>query len=314
MSIYFFEPIPRYTIWGGTACNTYFHCEDRFHDGVGQIWAFSGQDGANLSTVCATQPYVGRTLKDLWEHAPALFGFQTTEGPFPLIISLVAPEDDLSLQVHPDDIQAKRAGYPMGKNEAWYFIRCHENASIVYDHNMQDPEQLKQYIAEERWDEIIRYRPVQDGDFVYIPAGMLHAMGKGVVVYEIQQSTDVTYRFYDYHRKDKEGHERPLQLEEALESLHYEPAPVLDPPITEGPCTTLIRCPSFTVMKIEVDGPLVYETEPYRLATVTVGSGTADGIPVQEGSSFLIPAGARVGLDGKMTIMTTCTERICAFQ
>ena len=130
MSIYFFEPIPRYTIWGGTACNAYFHCEDRFQDGVGQIWAFSGQDGAGLSTICATEPYTGRTLKDLWESEPALFGGDT-DGPFPLIISLVAPEDDLSLQVHPDDIQAKKVGYPMGKNEAWYFIRCRDGASIV---------------------------------------------------------------------------------------------------------------------------------------------------------------------------------------
>ena len=81
MSIYFFEPIPRYTIWGGKACNAYFHCEDRFQDGVGQIWAFSGQDGAGLSTVCTTAPYEGRTLKDLWEQEPALFGFKKTKDP-----------------------------------------------------------------------------------------------------------------------------------------------------------------------------------------------------------------------------------------
>lgn len=310
MSIFFFEPIPRYTIWGGTACNSYFHCEDRFQDGVGQIWAFSGQGGAGLSTVCTTAPYEGRTLKDLWEQEPALFGFKKTEGPFPLIISLVAPEDDLSLQVHPDDVQAAKIGFPMGKNEAWYFIRCRDGASIVYDHNMESPDQLKQYIDDERWDEIPKHRPVKNGDFIYIPAGMLHAMGKGVVVYEIQQSTDVTYRFYDYHRKDKNGNERPLQLKEAIECLHYEPAPVLAPPVEDDPCTTLIRCPSFTVMKIDVDDHVSFKTGPYRLVTVTEGSGTANGTPVREGSSFLLPAGETVLLDGHMALMTTTTEKL----
>ena len=304
MSIFFFEPIPRYTIWGGTACNSYFHCEDRFQDGVGQIWAFSGQDGAGLSTVCATAPYTGRTLKDLWEKEPALFG-GSTEGPFPLIISLVAREDDLSLQVHPDDAQAAKAGFPMGKNEAWYFIRCQDGASIVYDHHMQDRTQLKAYIQDERWDEIPKHMPVHDGDFVYIPAGMLHAMGKGVVVYEIQQSTDVTYRFYDYHRKDKNGNERPLQLAEAIDCLHYDPAPVLDPPVVDGACTTLFENPSFTVMKIDVAGPLTYTTDPYRLVTVAEGCGTADGVPVQEGFSFLLPQGGTVALDGQMVLLTT---------
>ena len=304
--ILFFEPIPRYTIWGGKACNTYFHCEDRFQDGVGQIWAFSAQDGEGLSTVCASDPYKGRTLKDLWEQEPQLF--QAGGEVFPLIISLVAPEDDLSLQVHPDAEQAIKRGYPMGKNEAWYFIRCKEDASIVYDHHMDSPEQMEAYVKEERWDEIPKHLAVHDGDFVYIPAGMMHAMGRGVVVYEIQQSTDVTYRFYDYHRKDKDGNERHLDLEDAIECLHYENAPVLDPPVTKGPETIFISNESFTVSRLEVQGSLLWSTVPYRLATVTKGSGSADGFPVREGSSFLIPAGEKVQLDGQMEILMTFSE------
>ncbi len=301
--ILFFEPIPRYTIWGGKACNTYFHCEDRFQDGVGQIWAFSAQAGEGMSTVCTTAPYQGWTLKELWERESGLFGGKT--GVFPLIISLVAPEDDLSLQVHPDAEQAIRRGYPMGKNEAWYFIRCREDASIVYDHNMKDRAQMEAYVRAERWDEIPKHRQVRDGDFVYIPAGMMHAMGKGVVVYEIQQSTDVTYRFYDYHRKDKNGQERPLDLEDAIECLHYDGAPAAEPPVENGPETIFIQNDSFTVSRLRVDGSMQWQTEPYRLATVTVGSGTADGMPVREGSSFLIPAGQSVELDGRMEIMMT---------
>ncbi len=303
--ILFFEPIPRYTIWGGKACNQYFHTEDRFEDGVGQIWAFSAQAGEGMSTVCSSEPFKGKTLREIWEQEPALFGGKT--GVFPLIISLVAPEDDLSLQVHPDAEQAIRRGYPMGKNEAWYFIRCQEGASIVYDHFMKDREEMQAYVQAERWDEIPKHRPVRDGDFVYIPAGMMHAMGKGVVVYEIQQSTDVTYRFYDYHRKDKNGNERPLDLEDAIECLHYDGAPKEAQPSVAGPETIYISNDSFTVSRLEVKEPLTWHTEPYRLATVTVGAGTADGIPVREGSSFLIPSDTKVDLDGNMEIMLTFT-------
>ena len=201
--------------------------------------------------------------------------------------------------------QAVRRGYPMGKNEAWYFIRCREGASIVYDHFMQDPDQMRAYVEAERWDEIPKHRKVQDGDFVYIPAGMMHAMGKGVIVYEIQQSTDVTYRFYDYHRKDQNGRERHLDLEDAIECLHYKEEVNVPEPVQDGPLTTYIRNDSFTVAKLEVKGRMTWTTEPYRLATVTEGSGTADGIPVREGSSFLIPAGESVQLDGSMCIMMT---------
>ena len=301
--ILFFEPIPRYTIWGGKACNEYFHCEDRFEDGVGQIWAFSAQEGEGLSTVCCSEPYQGKTLLELWNEEPGLFG--SPEGVFPLIISLVAPEDDLSLQVHPDREQAVKRGYPMGKNEAWYFIRCQEGASIVYDHFMKDPAEMEVFVKAERWDEIPKHRPVHDGDFVYIPAGMMHAMGKGVVVYEIQQSTDVTYRFYDYHRKDQNGNERKLDLADAIECLHYDGEPAVQAPVENGPLTTFIANDSFTVSSLCVSGPQTFHTPVYQLATVAEGSGTADGTPVREGSSFLIPAGESVRLDGQMTIMMT---------
>lgn len=310
MAVYYFEPIPRYTIWGGTACNRYFHQEQRFRDGVGQIWAFSAQE--TDSTRCISEPYAGRTLRQLWEEEPALFGGK--KGVFPLIISLVAPEADLSLQVHPNDEQARRVGYPAGKNEAWYFIRCQEDAHIVYGHTMQDEAMLRRTVAADDWDAIPRYRAVSEGDFVYIPAGTMHAMGKGSIVYEIQQSTDVTYRFYDYHRKDAQGKERRLDLEEAIRCLEYgEAAQSVEPTIVDhvyGREILYIENPSFTVRGLEVRGPWTYTAEDYQLATVIRGAGTVDGREVICGDSFLLPAGGRMDLDGSMTIMMTTADAI----
>ena len=309
--ILFFKPIPRYTIWGGKTCNNYFNTSDIFEDGVGQLWAFSAQK--EDSTVCTSAPFEGKTLLELWQDNPGLFGNHAGED-FPLIISLVAPEDDLSLQVHPDsDYAGKKLGLSMGKNEAWYFIST-DNSSIVYGQNAGSREELESLIAQDRWDDIPVTVPMHDGDFVYIPAGFMHAMGKNNIVYEIQQSTDVTYRFYDYKRKDKNGNERKLDLQEALDCIHFEENPVLpEPEIVhcEGfTLTEFIRNSSFTVTRLEAIGRAEYKTEVYQLATVVKGEGFADGCPVKPGSSFLIPVGECVLLEGSMTLMMTTKENI----
>jgi len=309
MAVYFFKAIPKYAIWGGKACNTYFNFKDDFNDGVGQVWAFSAQAGE--STVCLTPPYEGLTLLQMWQEHPELFAYPA--GSFPVIVSLVAPEDDLSIQVHPNAGKAQELGFPMGKNEAWYFIRCQPHASIVYGQHAQNEEEVLRFIQDNRWNELVKTRPVHQQDFVYIPAGLLHALGKGNIVYEVQQSTDITYRFYDYGRVDANGNKRPLHLQEAISCLDYSisleenTAPVRQ---TNGHYTetTFIRNESFTISGLEVDGKSSYHTAPYRLATVVAGSGYADGYAVRPGSSFLIPANQEVLFEGNMTVMMTTKE------
>ena len=101
--------------------------------------------------------------------------------------------------------------------------RANDDANIVYGHHAKDEKELRKYIQEDRWDELIKHLDVHPGDFVYLPAGLLHALKKGSIVYEIQQATDITYRFYDYHRKDAAGNERELHLEQAIDCLSYDP-------------------------------------------------------------------------------------------
>lgn len=310
MAVFFFKAIPKYAIWGGKACNVYFNFEDDFEDGVGQVWAFSAQP--EESTVCLTSPYEGFTLLQLWQEHPELFGYP--EETFPVIVSLVAPEDDLSIQVHPGSDKARELGYPMGKNEAWYFIRSQPGASIVYGQNAGSGEEVLRFIADQRWNELVKTRPMREQDFVYIPAGLLHALGKGNIVYEVQQSTDITYRFYDYGRLDANGNTRQLHLQEAISCLDYSisteentgSATQIHGDSTE---TVFIRNASFTVSRLEVAGKLNYRTVPYRLATVVDGTGYADGYEVRPGSSFLIPAQGVVVLEGQMTVMMTTKEQ-----
>lgn len=306
MSILFFKPIPRKAIWGNTLVKDYFGYDD-FPDGVGQTWTFSTQESA--SNLCLSAPYEGKTLLELWTEHQELFGHPKEN--FPVIISLVGPEDDLSIQVHPDKRYANKIGYPDGKNEAWYFIEAEENANIVYGHNAEDRADLCQYIEQDRWDDLICHRDVHKDDFVYLPAGLLHAMRKGVVAYEIQQATDITYRFYDYHRKDAQGNERELHLAQAIDCISYDRALMensIEPIVEnqENACQTVyISNDSFTVTKLEVHGPCSMKWDNYQLTTVIRGSGKADGKEIKIGDNFLIPTKTEIKFDGELTIMMT---------
>lgn len=306
MSVLFFKPIARPAIWGHTLVKDYFGYNE-FPEGIGQSWSFSAQKDA--STQCVSEPYKGKTLLDLWENNQELFGHPDEE--FPVIISLVGPEDDLSIQVHPNDEYAKKIGFTSGKNEAWYFIESKGGSRIVYGHNAKDEKDLYNYIDNDKWDELIRYLDVHTDDFVYLPAGLLHALKKGSIVYEIQQATDITYRFYDYHRKDEQGNERELHLEQAINCLSYDLEDMknnispIETRLQNGTQTVYISNDSFTVTKLEITGENKYICENYQLATVVKGSGSVDGQDIKIGDSFLIPVNNEVILDGQMIIMMT---------
>lgn len=303
----FFKPIPFETVWGGTAIKKYYGY-DWMPDHTGQAWAFAAQD--NGSNVCQNGEFAGKTLLELWHEQPQLFG--DTNRNFPLIISMLCPCDDLSIQVHPDEEHAKAAGYAYGKNEAWYFLEAADNASIVFGHNAKDEADLRSYIDEGRWSELLRHLKVHKDDFVYIQSGNLHACGKNVIAYEVQQSTDVTYRFYDYDRTDAEGNKRELHLEKAIETLHYDPELNVERYTTKvaasGGCirTTYHDDASFRIEKLVIDDD-AYELKEdiYELCSVVRGSGKVNGTEIAVGSHFLVPKDCPVTIEGSLTVMMT---------
>lgn len=308
--LYFTQTIPRPAIWGGTSLRRYFHFPENYGDNIGQCWAFSAQE--NGATPVRDQTGAVSDLSILWNKHPELFKSKWKQ--FPFIISLVAPEDDLSIQVHPGTEYARHLGYPCGKNEAWVFLQVPETGSIIYGHNAQDEKDLRQYISSQRWQDLVRHLAIEKDDAVYIPSGTLHALTKGSVVYEIQQSTDITYRFYDYDRQDAAGNRRPLQLEEAISCLRYDldesiaHSQIISMPLDHGTEEILIRNDSFVVRRFDCRDACTLHYKGYLLATVTDGEGFVNNQPVHIGCSFLIPAGETVHVRGQIKLLTTSEE------
>ena len=152
-------PIERPALWGGTLLRETFHYP-WFGDHIGQSWSFSGQAGQ--SNVVEGGPYSGKTLRELWREAPALF--QSNQPELPVIISLVAPMDDLSIQIHPDNRVARAAGYRTGKNEAWYFLSRPEAGDIVFGQRAKTEAELRAMVQADRWDELVaRLSEMEEG-------------------------------------------------------------------------------------------------------------------------------------------------------
>lgn len=287
----FFQPIPRKTIWGKNVVKEFFHYEE-FEYGVGQAWAFADQPGG-LSNLCVRGAFKGKTFHEIWNRHPEIF--QSRFQCLPVIISLVGPSEDLSIQVHPGRKLAREKGFSMGKNEAWYFLEAN-NSSYVYGHRAENQEELIQRIKEGRWDRLFTTVPAETGDFVYIPSGTIHALGKSNVVYEIQQATDLTFRIYDYDRVDENGNKRELHLPDAIASIQEKSE---NEPETgekeilhtdELTITQFISNESFTVIKVLVNGRGRIEKNGYWLCTVVKGAGSAGGEDVKLGDNFVIGA------------------------
>ncbi|GJM69929.1 mannose-6-phosphate isomerase [Paenibacillus macerans] len=209
----FLQPIFQERIWGGTKLRELFGYEIP-NDLTGECWAVSAHP--NGQSTVKNGPYQGMKLGDLWSAHPELF--RSESAVFPLLTKILDASDDLSVQVHPDDEYAgKHENGELGKTECWYIVDAEPGAAIIYGHEAKTKEQLAEMIDSGDWDRLLTKVPVKAGDFFYVPSGTIHALGKGIVVLETQQSSDTTYRVYDYDRKDKNGNTRELHLEKAVD-------------------------------------------------------------------------------------------------
>ncbi|MGO4971677.1 mannose-6-phosphate isomerase, class I [[Clostridium] aminophilum] len=229
-SLLFMKPFLKEVLWGGTALRDRFGY-DIPSEHTGEAWVISGHPAG--PSVVADGEYAGMTLAELWREHGELFGrnemklqrgcgevmgpgeAERNDDTFPLLVKLIDAGDDLSIQVHPDDDYAREhENGSRGKAECWYVVECGEDADIIIGHHAQSKEELKRMIAEKRWSDLLCVRPVKKGDFFYIPSGTVHAIRKGTILLEVQQSCDLTYRLYDYDRLQN-GKPRELHLEKA---------------------------------------------------------------------------------------------------
>ena len=283
------------TPWGGDALKTMYGQEIP-DDRTGEALAFSALPGLN------SRGPDGRTLSELAAaYGPALLGTDISE-PIPLLLKLIDARQDLSVQVHPDDVYAARVEGKLGKTEAWIILRADPGARLIYGirpgYDLQALRALCQQGA--AVEEALNTLPVRAGDIVYIPSGTVHAIGAGIVLYEIQQSSDVTYRFYDWDRKDANGKGRELHLDKALDvtRLGGAPEPVIPRTVRDDTAGRLERALDtryFVVDRLTgcVNMPLETDTRRFGILTALaegiLRAGDTD-IPLKAGQTAAIPA------------------------
>lgn len=290
----FMKPVFQEKIWGGSRLKTVFGY-DIPSDKIGEDWAISAHP--NGESMIENGPYKGQTLDQLWANEKALFG-QPTEDVFPLLIKILDAEDDLSVQVHPDDTYGLKHEGELGKTECWYIIDAQPGAEIIYGHNAQTKEELTTMIQEGRWEDLLTRVPVKKGDFFFVPSGTIHAIGKGIMILETQQSSDTTYRVYDYDRKDDAGQTRELHIQQSIDvttapSNRPENA-IVEEKIGDSTVVTYLKTDFFNVYEWQVNGLLSMEkAAPYTLVTVITGEGELivdeKTYPLTMGTSFILP-------------------------
>lgn len=284
-------PVFKEKIWGGRKLETEFGYEIPAGP-VGECWAISAHPAGDDEI--ASGEYAGKTLSWLWDEHRELFG--NCEGDrFPLLVKIIDAKDDLSIQVHPDnDYAAEHEDGSLGKKECWYVLSAEPGQTIVVGQRAHSREEFAQMVEEGRWSELLNEIPIKAGDFFQIDPGTVHAIKGGTVILESQQSSDVTYRVYDYDRKQDDGTLRPLHMQQALDVIDFDCAPLTSGEVElSGPVTTLEQNECYTVDLVRVgeDGcpaELAVETpHPFTCISVIEGEGVVNGREVKKGTHLL---------------------------
>ena len=303
------KPVFKEMIWGGHKLKDVYGF-DIPSDHTGECWAISAHKNGDC-TISGGE-FDGKTLSQLWQEHRELFG--NIEGEeFPLLIKIIDACNDLSVQVHPNDEYAKVHENSLGKTECWYVLGVDEGTQMVMGHHAQTKEELVKAIENDDYDNLLNKFPIKEGDFFYIPSGTIHAICSGSLIYEAQQSSDITYRVYDYHRKDANGNERELHVQQSIDvsTVPYQPYSLANQEVSDlqnGTATKLVSSEFFTLTKYEMNGEnTINNDKPFQMVTVIKGNGTIDGNDVKMGDNFVVCSDQdAVVYDGNMTVMI-CT-------
>ena len=307
--IIFLEPVFCERIWGGRNLENFNFSIPQGN--IVEAWVIAAHD--NGSSRIINGQLEGLTLKEAYEKQPTLFTEKTYDK-FPLLIKILDASDNLSVQVHPEDDYARvNENGELGKTECWYVLDAKEGAKLVYGHTAKTKEEFNSKIDDEQWNELFIEKNVKAGDFFYIPAGTLHAIGEGILIYEVQQNSDTTYRVYDYDRVDKDGNTRELHIEKTKDVTKVPFEKVTTSPKEEkldgATITYLADEKYFSVYKVDVKGQVSLEkTATGNLFTVLDGKGRVviDGTSydVKKGDSFILTtACSSYTLEGDMFLI-----------
>ncbi len=298
-----FKTIFKDKIWGGDKIKTVLKKDFGDLPNCGETWEVSGVKG-NISEV-AEGPLEGKLLTELIsEYQGALLGDKVYEKygeEFPLLIKFIDAKEDLSIQVHPDDALARKRHDSFGKTEMWYVMQADQGSSLISGFNCNlDKKKYLEYFESGRLEEILNREQVEDDDVFFLPAGRVHTIGKGLMIAEIQQTSDITYRIYDFDRVDDQGNHRELHVEEALDAIDYKKYDEykLTYDKTAKGETSLVKSQYFDTKKLNLDADLtrdLSQNDSFYIYIVLDGEGTigyAEGktVSFKKGDSLLVPA------------------------
>ncbi len=253
-----FKTIFKDKIWGGEKIKTILNKDFAPLPNCGETWEVSGVKG-DISVV-ADGELAGKALTDLLEeYKGELAGNKIYEkfgNEFPLLIKFIDANDDLSIQVHPDDELGKKRHNSFGKTEMWYVLQADEGATLISGFNQQVDEKLYlEKLNGGKLADILNKEQVAEGDIFFLPAGRVHTIGKGLLIAEIQQTSDITYRIYDFDRVDDKGNKRELHTEEALAAIDYKVHPEYKSnyPQQKNEIVEAVTCQYFTTNVLNFD-------------------------------------------------------------
>ena len=300
-----FKPIYKPKMWGGRRFATLFNRELPANDSIGESWEISDRkDGVSIID---SGEFAGMSLNDFRQkYAESLFGEQVDKykDRFPLLLKFLNAEEKLSLQVHPDDKYAMKNENDLGKNEAWFVVDAMPDSEIVRGFKAGiTKDKAKKAIEKGKIESILYSFNVDNGDAISIPTGTVHGIGSGLVLAEIQQNSDVTYRLHDYNRTDKNGRKRELHIEKALDVLSFRDIglPKVKPVQVEPLHYRLSVNDHFSFYYYNFREPIhEYSINRFRMLCNVQGHGTIispeglfEDVDFHPGTSILIPAAVK---------------------
>lgn len=296
-----FHPILKERIWGGTKLKQVLG-KPITSAITGESWELSGVPG-DVSIV-ANGELSGTSLQDLILKYPEdILGKSVVRRfgtEFPILVKFIDAKQDLSIQLHPSDELAKKRHNSLGKTEMWYIMDADPDAQLIIGFNRRvSREEYAKSIEENSLLGLLNYEKVREGDTFFINTGKIHAIGSGVLLAEIQQTSDITYRVFDFNRKDKDGNFRELHTELALDALDYEKKD--DFKITysrdRNSVNPMVSCPYFKTDFLDLTGPLEFDValrDSFSIYVCVAGSATIGNdfgeADLQKGETVLVPA------------------------
>lgn len=306
----FLKPLFMDRIWGGTKLKDEFGYEIP-SENTGECWAISSHENGDCEVL--NGEYKGYKLSQLWNEHRDLFG-NIKGDKFPLLTKILDANDNLSVQVHPNDNYANiNENGELGKTECWYIIDCDEDAEIVFGHNAKSKEELEKMIKNNKWDNLLRKVKIKKGDFFYVPSGTIHALCKGTLVLETQQNSDTTYRVYDYDRVDNNGNKRELHIGKSIDVStvpHKDESCNFDVKEDENyKLTKFIANDLFSVYKLDTFGKFNFNQDtPFTIFSVLDGNGkmvcSNNEYILNKGDNFILPSSNNTfEIDGNMEMI-----------